>query len=182
MKRGKNKLFVVLLSIAVLCSGCRSNTDIDSPQLLEPVATNNAYRLVERGNIGNVKTLIGTVVPQKYCSFFETSVSIADIVVEVGDYVKKGEVVAHANVDEAKKLLASLQEQLSHENKIYHLNACISTEKKNQLISEKSEEDISKKIAVCEEDARYDRMLHQYRADKLQEEINSVQEIVNDGF
>lgn len=182
MKAGNKKIFILLLSLVVLCSGCRTSTDADIPQLIEPMATNSAYRPVERGNIGNIKILMGTVVPKKYCSFFETSVSISEITVEVGDYVKEGDIVAYANMDEAKKLLESLQEQLDYENTIFDLNASIAVETQNQLKYEKTDEDLSKKIAVCEENARYDRQLHQYRADKIQAEIDSVENVIKDGI
>lgn len=164
-----------ILSVSSLCSGCSREKAEKTPELMEPVAINSSYRPVERGSIGDIEILLGTVVPKQYCSFFLTSVICSEITVQVGDYVKKGDIVAYADIDSSRESLKSLQEELEHENRLFEIENDILEESKNQLGSANSQ------IAVYDENIRYNRLMHQYRTEKLQEEIESLQQVVDDG-
>lgn len=60
-----------------------------APELLEPVTTNEAYRPVEKSDVGKKIIKNGAIVPTDYCYFFKTSATLSKIYVNVGDYVKR---------------------------------------------------------------------------------------------
>lgn len=189
-------LLSVILSVSSFCSGCGRERLEKVPKLIEPVAINSSYRPVEKGSIGDIEVLFGTVMPKQYCSFFLTGVKCSEITVQIGDCVKKGDVVAYADVDSSREALKSLQEELAHENKIYEIENDILEESKKQsefVNHDKSGNDITenktskeivginKQTAIYDEDIRYNRLMHEYRVDKLKEEIDVLQQIVDDG-
>lgn len=115
------RILIMVQLCGILCStGCGEKAAA-VPELLEPVATNVSYRPVERGDIGEVEVLSGTVVPTDYCSFYETNVTLSKITVEQGDVVKEGQIVAYTDTDADRKQLEKLRRDLEHENEIYAL-------------------------------------------------------------
>lgn len=239
--RGKTAFF---LGIMLLLNGC-GQTEAVPPTLQEPVAVNAAYRAVEYGSIGKIEVLFGTVVPTDYCHYYDANVNISQIMVEVGDQVQEGDILALADVEAAKEELADCKEQLASENTSYELNCKISQTKRDEWnyqkeaaraanlmteapaestessvpaettnpaemsntgeVSNTSEsvepnteetssteeflnteerpipEDFDSMIALEQENARYDALLHEYRVKKLQESIASLEEIIADG-
>ncbi len=161
--------------------GCGRTEAKEVPKLLEPVAANSAYRPAERGNIGNVEVVIGTVVPTDYAHFFRTSVSVSEILVEVGDVVNAGDVIAYADCNEAVLAKQELQDQLSMENTVYDINCNIAELEKKQLVDSQGSKEAETELAVREENARYDKALHEYRVKKFEEEIAGQQEVIDDG-
>lgn len=212
------------LGISILLTGC-GQTETVPPTLQEPAAVNAAYRTVEYGSIGKIEVLFGTVVPTDYCHYYDANVNISQIMVEVGDQVQEGDILALADVEAAKEELADYKEQLASENSSYELNCKISQTKQDEwnYQKEKSEtsntedvsntpetvetntekipeteetsnkeetsnteelpapEDFDSMIALEQENARYDALLHEYRVKKLQESIASLEEIIADG-
>lgn len=216
------------LVFSLFLTGCGSTNQQTVPELMEPVATNAAYRPVEYGDVGQLTVLVGTVVPTDYCHFFETSVTVSEILVEVGDRVKKGDVLAYANTAAAKEELKALRGDLEKENSIYQINFQISDRKIAQLnyeiknlvkndadtgtsgeteitesdkpsidsdtddipeneISANQEspgaaiKELNSQIQILKENARYDKLLHEYRVGKLNESIAAKEKIVEDG-
>lgn len=181
MKRKRAYLFL-LAAVQMLeilyCAGCGKNAAAGVPELLEPASVNSAYRPVEKGDIGTLEILFGTVVPVDYCNFYHTNVTVSEICVEVGDYVEEGEVLAYADIDAAREKIAELQAELDYENQTYELNCRIADEK----ILELSYTDQSgTAIATEQENKRYDELLHQYRTGKLSASMSEQQEIIADG-
>lgn len=126
MRREKVRFLATLLIEILLFSGCSGKTVQDVAELIEPVAANAAYRPVELGTIGETKVLYGTVAPMEYCCFYDTTVNIERIAVDVGDYVEEGDVIAYADINVAKEELESLTLQLENLNQNYELNLKIS--------------------------------------------------------
>lgn len=219
-------LAAVQILAVVLCAGCGKNISAGIPALEEPVSANEAYRPVETGSIGTVQTVLGTVVPTNYCAFYHTNVTVAEIMVEVGDMVQAGDVLAYADIDAAKEALSGLIEELSYENQTYESGRQISQlrieklgwqkqqlevalqQQEDSISSEGAElpdeevpsdeidqietipmEEMSEmdaayfdtQIQIEQENARYDKMLHEYRVEKLQQSIAKQQEIIDDG-
>lgn len=206
------------LGISLLLTGC-GQTETVPPTLQEPAAVNAAYRAVEYGSIGKIEVLFGTVVPTDYCHYYDANVNISQIMVEVGDQVQEGDILALADVEVAKEELADYKEQLASENSSYELNCKISQTKQDEWNYQKeavraansmaeapakpmesyvpietpnsaetsnteevtSLEDYDAMIALEQENARYDALLHEYRVKKLQESIASLEEIIADG-
>lgn len=123
MRRIDGRSIAVLLLGAIVLGGCgQKQITVEIPVLMEPVATNASFRPVEVGAIGEVQVLYGTVVPQEYCAFYDTNVMIEDIAVEVGDYVRKGDVIAYADIHRARTELEDTKRQAEYMEQTYELN------------------------------------------------------------
>lgn len=212
MRKVRRRAAASTLVISLLLNGCGAVKQQAVPELMEPVATNEAYRPVEYGDVGALTVLVGTVVPTDYCHFFETSVTVSEILVEVGDTVKKGDVLAYADTAAAKEELEELRAGLEKENSTYQINCRISDNKIAQLRAQKkkldkqeenpgtddtedteqtldneaaadsgAEEDLNSRIEVIKENARYDKLLHEYRIGKLNESIAAKKAVLKDG-
>lgn len=135
MRIHKLRFLTTLLAGILLLSGCGSKAAMASvPVLLEPVAANAAYRPVELGTIGETKVLFGTVLSMEYGCFYDTDISIDKIVVDIGDYVREGDIIAYVDVDRARQELESLQLQLENLQQNYEWNAQIAQWKIAQLV------------------------------------------------
>lgn len=175
------KKITLLLCCAILCAGCNEKTKQDIPELLEPAASNEAFRPAEYGSIGKVEVLFGTVVPKSYCHYYNSNVQISQIVPEVGDIVEAGDVLAYADVGEAKEELTKLEDQLAYENSSYELKCNISQTIQDGFIYQSAETDCSMSIALEQENHHYEEMLHEYRVKKLQTSIGELKEVIADG-
>lgn len=199
------KLAVLGICVSFVAGGCGKMTESSIPKLEEPVALNEAYRPVEYGTIGSLQVLMATAVSRDYCNYYSANVNISQIYVEPGDTVNVGDVLAVCDVDEAKKQLQQCKDALAHENETYEISAQISdtqiklwesqvapnidervadtgefsteqTEKK-----ESTEDDYNTQIATEQENERYDKQLHEYRVQKINEQMALYQQIVDDG-
>lgn len=218
---GKSQsLFLVVLTgllFAMLIGGCGSKQKETIPELEEPAASNASYRQVTYGNIGTTNVLLGTAVPKEYGQAYEANVTVTKILVEPGDTVEKGDVLAYADVDEASASRKAKQQELSHENTVYELNQKINQLQQDKLANQQKQqdtaenniqdaagnniqeednmqesatenntqeteaEDITSQIAVLQENSRYDTKLHEYRVQKLNEEIAALDALIADG-
>lgn len=214
---GKSQsVFLVVLTglfFAMLIGGCSSKKAEIIPDLEEPAASNNSYQQVTYGDIGTTKVLIGTAVPKEYGQAYEANVTVTKILVEPGDTVEKGDVLAYADVDEASASREAKQQELSHENTVYELNQKINQLQQDKLANQQEQqdtaaednmqesateddsqeaitgessqetptEDITSQIAVLQENSRYDTKLHEYRVQKLNEEIAALDTLIADG-
>lgn len=189
------------LFFVMLIGGCGSKKTETIPDLEEPAASNASYQQVTYGNIGTTNVLLGTAVPKEYGQAYEANVTVTKILVEPGDTVEKGDVLAYADVDEASASRKAKQQELSHENTVYELNQKINQLQQDKLanqqeaavvddtqeaITEESPqetgtENITSQIAVLQENSRYDTKLHEYRVQKLNEEIAALDALIADG-
>lgn len=189
------------LFFVMLIGGCGSKKTETIPDLEEPAASNASYQQVTYGNIGTTNVLLGTAVPKEYGQAYEANVTVTKILVEPGDTVEKGDVLAYADVDEASASRKAKQQELSHENTVYELNQKINQLQQDKLanqqeaavvddtqeaITEESPqetgtENITSQIAVLQENGRYDTKLHEYRVQKLNEEIAALDDLIADG-
>lgn len=189
------------LFFVMLIGGCGSKKTETIPDLEEPAASNASYQQVTYGDIGTTNVLLGTAVPKEYGQAYEANVMVTKILVEPGDMVEKGDVLAYADVDEASASREAKQQELSHENTVYELNQKINQLQQNKLanqqeaavvddtqeaITEESPqetgtENITSQIAVLQENSRYDTKLHEYRVQKLNEEIAALDALIADG-
>lgn len=156
-------------------------TESSIPELEEPVALNEAYRPVEYAAIGSVQVLMATAVPRDYCNYYSANVNISQIYVEPGDTVNAGDVLAVCDVDEAKKQLQECQAALAHENETYEISAQISDTQIKMWENQAAQQDNNKQIATEQENQRYDKQLHEYRVQKINEQIALYQQLVDDG-
>lgn len=199
------------LFFVMLIGGCGSKKTETIPDLEEPAASNASYQQVTYGNIGTTNVLLGTAVPKEYGQAYEANVTVTKILVEPGDTVEKGDVLAYADVDEASAFREAKQQELSHENTVYELNQKINQLQQDKLANQQKQqdtaenniqeeddmqesatenntqeteaeaEDITSQIAVLQENSRYDTKLHEYRVQKLNEEIAALDALIADG-
>lgn len=175
------KLAVLGICVSFLAGGCGKMTESSIPKLEEPVALNEAYRPVEYAAIGSVQVLMATAVPRDYCNYYSANVNISQIYVEPGDTVNAGDVLAVCDVDEAKKQLQECKDALAHENETYEISAQISDTQIKMWENQAAQQDNNKQIATEQENQRYDKQLHEYRVQKINEQIALYQQLVDDG-
>lgn len=197
------------LFFVMLIGGCGSKKTETIPDLEEPAASNASYQQVTYGDIGTTNVLLGTAVPKEYGQAYKANVTVTKILVEPGDMVEKGDVLAYADVDEASASREAKQQELSHENTVYELNQKINQLQQDKLANQQKQqdtaenniqeednmqesatenntqeteaEDITSQIAVLQENSRYDTKLHEYRVQKLNEEIAALDDLIADG-
>lgn len=190
------------LFFVMLIGGCGSKKTETIPDLEEPAASNASYQQVTYGDIGTTKVLLGTAVPKEYGQAYKANVTVTRILVEPGDTVEKGDVLAYADVDEASASREAKQQELSHENTVYELNQKINQLQQEKLAKQQEQQDtaaeddtqeaiteespqetenITSQIAVLQENSRYDTKLHEYRVQKLNEEIAALDDLIADG-
>lgn len=175
------KLAVLGICVSFVAGGCGKMTESSIPKLEEPVALNEAYRPVEYGTIGSMHVLMATAVPRDYCNYYSANVNISQIYVEPGDTVNAGDVLAVCDVDEAKKKLQECKDALAHENETYEISAQISDTQIKLWESQAAEQENNTLIATEQENERYDKQLHEYRVQKINEQMALYQQIVDDG-
>lgn len=175
------KLAVLGICVSFVAGGCGKMTESSIPKLEEPVALNEAYRPVEYGTIGSMHVLMATAVPRDYCNYYSANVNISQIYVEPGDTVNAGDVLAVCDVDEAKKQLQECKDALAHENETYEISAQISDTQIKLWESQAAEQENNTLIATEQENERYDKQLHEYRVQKINEQMALYQQIVDDG-
>lgn len=176
------KLAVLGICVSFLAGGCGKMTESSIPELEEPVALNEAYRPVEYAAIGSVQVLMATAVPRDYCNYYSANVNISQIYVEPGDTVNAGDVLAVCDVDETKEQLQECQAALAHENETYEISAQISDTQIKMWENQAAQQDNNKQIATEQENQRYDKQLHEYRVQKIDEQIALYQQLVDDGM
>lgn len=91
------KLFLLLLVFLLLCGGCKKSETEETQVLPIPVKV----RKIEKSVLTNTIRLTGTIRPQKKAGLsFKVPGRIADILVDEGDRVGKGDVVALLEPDD----------------------------------------------------------------------------------
>ena len=95
LKRQLGFLMSVLCAVSLVACGTKY---ADAPALLEPVSGTESYREVSVGDVGDLKIAYGSIVPTEHAVFWTTQVSVAEVLVDVGDYVEAGQVVATADL------------------------------------------------------------------------------------
>lgn len=163
------KVISTILLISTLC-GCSKNSN-EEIALVEPVAINTAYCPVFRTDVGKTEKLAATVVPTMYCNFYKTGVKIDKIVVEVGQYVKSGDIIAYANHSDLNNQLMDKKEALDIENKIYDLNSKIA----DTMIDQLQEQNQDETINTIKENIRYDKILHEHKVENMKEEMQALE-------
>lgn len=180
----------MLCALMVGLTGC-GDIKQQTPELIPPVAVNESCRPVEKGSIGDIEIRNGVVVPRDYCHFYLTSVKVAEVKVEIGDYVEAGTVVATADTKATTEQIASLSGQKSQNAKKWELQCDIYDQNKNELeykvkgAEENGDYDqvdaLKVQLSVLAENHSYDELFFNHQQRTLDEEIAKQQEIEGDG-
>ena len=163
-------LFVMCVALTITgCGQAEERITLEEPLEQEPL-----LQKVVRRDVGAKIKMTATVCPTDYGQCYDEDVCIASIEVEKGSYVRKGDVLAIADEKVKKEELEALQEELEWENVSYHIRQQIAALKVEQYPSAEDRRE-QEKVA---EDARYDRLLHEYHVRKLNEQIDRQNELL----
>lgn len=188
MRKNRTKLTAFALTLIMLTS-CGQQFDV--PELKEPVAARQPYATVTRCDVGKVELATAIVVPKPYCHFWKSMVSIDKITVEVGQYVKKGDVLAVADVEVANEQSQKIQKEINllqsvnnKTNEKYQLQkktyelTLKGAEKINDVETKKQMKQALKELA---ENEKYNNALYRIQMNAKSKELSEVQKIVNNG-
>lgn len=175
------KLAVLGICVSFVAGGCGKMTESRIPKLEEPVALNEAYRPVEYGTIGSMQVLMATAVPRDYCNYYSANVNISQIYVEPGDTVNAGMCLQSVMWMRQKNSCRNVRDALAHENETYEISAQISDTQIKLWESQAAGQENNILIATEQENERYDKQLHEYRVQKINEQMALYQQIVDDG-
>ena len=196
MMRLKKATFIIYITVAVLLLSSCGPAAQAYEELIEPESEITTYRRVERRDIGKQEISSAIVKGTDYCHFFEKSVKIKSINVKLGDYVKEGDILCEADIDSTKNEIEDLRKELAlleaeHtfdtkayevKKKILDLNEEYSKYDKN--FGDGTQTDIDNAgndILLNEEDKEYSDLLYEFKKEKINESIASLNKIVKEG-
>lgn len=188
-RRTAKRMLCVALSCVLVTgmAGCGDKKSAKAPELLEPISTNEAYRPVSYGDIGTIVIKTGTVVPTDYAYYYDSSATLSKVYVNVGDEVKKDDVLAEtdtdSSTDDSSDTDSDSDDTGDDEDASADVNA--HTHSINQKIYEQNQLELDWKIKACEEagdeegasqykvekavnaeNNRYDNLLYEYELKK----------------
>lgn len=188
MRKYMKSFTAVALSLVMLTS-CGKTYDI--PELKEPIASKDPYAIVSRGDVGEVELAVGVVVPKPYCHFWKNMVAIDEILVEVGQHVKAGDVLATADTEVARETSNQIQKEINLLQNIKRKNdEKYKVQKKACELTIKGAEKLGDKQAIAnakqslkeiEETEKYDNALHRIRMAAKSRELADIGEVMRDG-
>ncbi len=186
----KISILIAMTLLLGLLAGCDDKSMV-APELLKPVAVNEAYRTVAYGDVGDFQWKNGKVVPTDYCHFWKTRTAVSEIKVDIGQYVEEGQVLAVADIESAQEMLDSIVKEKELSASIYEMNCNIYEAKKQELnyrllgyqaLSDAENiNSTSVEIAVLDENHSYDVLLYEYNVASYDEDIAKYEEIISDG-
>ena len=186
----KISILIIMTMLLGLLGGCEKK-EIQAPELLAPVAVNEAYRIVGYGDIGDFQYRHGQVVPMDYCHFWKTRTDVAEIKVDVGQYVEKGEVLAVADIEAAEEMKNDIIAQKELYTARHTLNCGIYDAKKQELnyrlmgyqelMDDENINATRLEMAILDENHNYDVLLYEYNIAAYNKDISKYQEIISDG-
>ena len=176
MKKAAGLMMGIILSTSVLTGCADKNKNI--PELLEPVALNDAYREVKRGDVGIPKMFMSKVTSMEYGQTFPTNDVDETINVNVGDKVKKGDIVAYADI----KATREESEALAHQIEVLEQQKAIDDDiYKIRLSALKESGADEKETGILKENKRYTDKVFEDSLSELKKQKEELQKIINDG-
>lgn len=158
--------FVLALGmVAMGCTGCGGKETVQQvPELVEPVGVDVDTAEVTRMNLNNMNSYQGEVVPDIKEFYFVNSGQVASVKVEIGDKVKKGQLLAtlkgaDTTVRELQRDLRDLQEENTELNESAKNNIMQMKEELNRLkkqykkAGKKKEKNALKKQVTAQEES-----------------------------
>ena len=114
-------LWSVVAALLVL-GGCSAAIDKDIPELIEPRGMEPDVAVAAYGEIFNVVTLEGLVLPYIHELSFEANGLIDEVLVTVGSEVKAGDIVARLDSEMYEKSLTTAENNLAFNVAAWELN------------------------------------------------------------
>ena len=82
------RMTAIAMAMMLGLTGCGKKEE-KAPELLEPVTTNEAYRPVEKSDVGKKIIKNGAIVPTDYCYFFKTSATLSKIMLKRARFLQR---------------------------------------------------------------------------------------------
>ena len=114
----KGKLLALL---AALCLGCTACQSVQAPELLEPVGVQIQTTTVRRGDICDMAVYEAVTRPVTVPWGFDSQGQVDQVLVDRGDQVRAGDVLAVLNTDLLEQELAEAQEELEQAQRLQDL-------------------------------------------------------------
>lgn len=187
-KKYLTKLIISVMAFSMLM-GCEEAREV--PELIEPVAVNQAFRPVERRTIGKIRVSVGNVVAKEYCHSYKKVTKIKEIYCNVGDHVEEGDVLAVSDVKALKEELEDISDQRAlltalyeARQPMYGLNVdMIDVDKRSAINIEdyKTAAYLENEMNLEKEDQVYDQKIYEYQMRQFDRRVRDINEQITDG-
>lgn len=187
--------FLSTITLCILfttvCTFCACDEPTDAPTLLEPLAQIESYRPVERHTVGTLHVEIGNVTPREYCHSYKKVTDLKEINVQIGQYVKKGDILATADIEKLSDELKELENErtllmaqhIINEPVYGYTKEILELEKEGYLNESDFINDgkIATQLETEAENFEYDEKLYSYLVTKYTEKIAELHKQIADG-
>ena len=134
LPRGKRVLLAVLMGLWCSLTGCSGETgSADVPELLEPVGAVRDTAVVKREDCYKLEVFSGQVIPGYQEAAFPQDGTVTEILVHMGDSVKKGQVLVRLDESGLEEQMKSLEKQVSQKQQENSLLDTIAQKQEQQL-------------------------------------------------
>jgi len=112
--------YILIISLIFLCNGCakskdkEASKDLTAKDLIEPMASHDTSVKAFYGDISNAEVLDARVSPLIKYLAFDKPVIFGEYNVEIGDVVKKGDIIAKSYTADTESTLKDLKKQLQN--------------------------------------------------------------------
>mgnify|MGYP002624829582 CR=1 FL=1 len=106
----RRKFLFLLAALCLVCAACETS---DAPELLEPVGVQVQTTTVQRGDICDMAVYEAVTRPVTVGCGFGSSGQVDQVLVDRGDQVQAGDVLAVLNTDLLRQELAQAQDELA---------------------------------------------------------------------
>ena len=114
----KRKLLFLLAALCLLCAACQTDP---APELLEPVGVQIQTTAVQRGDISDLAVYEAVTRPVTALCGFASPGQVDQVLVDRGDQVQAGDVLAVLNTDLLQQELAEAQAELAQAQELQEL-------------------------------------------------------------
>ncbi len=122
MKLIRKMLICILALLMLLSAGCANNGDDYAPELKEPAGMEPDNITVGRGEICNIHTSEGLLLPQVHELSFGAGGLLNDVLVCVGSHVKEGDILARLDAAMFENALEAAVEELAYNEGVWSLS------------------------------------------------------------
>lgn len=126
MKRLVSMIMTLMMLLSL--SACGNTASNEVPELLAPKGSETVYEAAQIRDVGkststsNKIAYVAMCVPDERCQFFEKNVRIDEIKVKVGDYVKKGDVLAVVDTEDIRRRIDALHDEITYREGLFALD------------------------------------------------------------
>lgn len=175
-------LMATVLATGVL-TGCGSQAET-VPRLLEPIEITLTGKKAVRGDIQDVEAYKGSVKTNNVSYAFSQNCNVADMIVHVGQYIEKGDLIARVNTESYEKELADLKAEIQYLKTINEIETALADNQiKNSEIGLNQMkpgttwyDDAKKQVDAQVEQKEFDRKEREFEVSNKQAELTALQQ------